>query len=1333
MATSSSQPLSQLVKIGSGAKNPLNLAKVNFNQECGQAGESRFRPLSPQLEALRLLASWTNRGGSVALAGIFGSGKTTLLHFLGRALTLPYPSEDFSAHMASLGQAAAAREFSKLRKSGRRWLIVTPVLTEFRKFEEAMRLALSTALNEVGYRAFLGNNLPLLDTYREALEGLKEESLCQGIVILLDDIDQLMRDAGSATPSMEAQDLRFFTEALRRDPRGMTLIVTRNGDDNSLPPQDEERLCDAFSEYIALDPLGRPGEWEELMATTLISHNTDEAWQELCAHPDFESLGKEVEERGLYSSHDSAWIKRYILQGAYPLHPAVVFSLPRLAIQLASRERTVFNFFSDLAPGGLSYFVRNFTVAQASGRLNYYTLDSLFAYFERSFSQDGEHTKLLRALNNGVLVAGDIPQARRILRIILLIQLLGDARLKSTARNILWAMHLGERESKVAANSLTLLRMKQVLNYNAESDEYLLPIEPRRATLDEVLPRLRNRYRSQLNIGAIVSRHLPFKRVEAKVFNRTYKADRYAQVEVYPASKLLCAEHFVEGMRERFARLRPYRGDIALVLAVPESKEEFAILETSLTQGAFDDAHLLVALPQGVAILSDLALEVRALERLSASCYPFVDPLSEERRQIAQRLQEAKERLRESLRAILDLHNWRLYYQGQSYSGLDQKGLERLIDEQITYLVGKSPRLEEAQLCHCQETHRDNRDRYALLNNILQGQSDFLVAPPHTRWVEVGRAALVATDILLEKKARGGWSRFQVNHEDPETEVGLAYNWICKELIGQRGERTQTSAEHLVRTLAYAPYGFTPALIEILLALACWQLRGLLTLSSGYGEPVEIRAQAIRDLVTNPQGWEFTFEDCTEVQARFLEGLLDFCCAELTIESIWKVTCDALAGYYEALPELAKVAGASGSEKIERLRQALEVISQERPADPRLFLAVELPALCGYGTKFRWEEYSDDLLEQVEEGLRQLEMIPGQVAHKLGNDLGELFTLEGAGEDLSWSVKAERWYQAQDFKGLEERWFSELEGLRSVFGCVNSNRALSLLLEALHYPQLDEWHEDWSAEILERFKALRSDVAWQKYRPTLSDPAPEAWAYAQFRPLLLQAQLSDLEPFLCGELEWASWPEMTRRHLEPVSASPDPGDDPTWHFKGSTSAQVEEILEALKLRRAKNPTPIPQELDWVPEEFDLGLNLDDLLVAQPAPKGPKGPSRRQQKREEAERAKRLEQEAQAQAPEEAPKEERLAPEAASQFLSDQQLLPPRPALAVTPEIAAVTERPEVLERERVLVGPAATWSQAAKSEEPASSAAPPASSTQDLGELALKREFGLDDSALEWF
>ena len=75
-----------------------------------------------------------------------------------------------------------------------------------------------------------------------------------------------------------------------------------------------------------------------------------------------------------------------------------------------------------------------------------------------------------------------MPQARRILTTVLLIQLIAHDRFRTTADNVIWAMHMGEKEAKVAANSLELLRAKGALSYIDKTGEYVLPIERRKVT-----------------------------------------------------------------------------------------------------------------------------------------------------------------------------------------------------------------------------------------------------------------------------------------------------------------------------------------------------------------------------------------------------------------------------------------------------------------------------------------------------------------------------------------------------------------------------------------------------------------------------------------------------------------------------------------------------------------------------------------------------------------------------------------------------------------------------------------------------------------------------------
>ncbi len=1261
MATIGTQSLSQLVKVKITQKE-LDLYKAATTSGEDSFLKSQFRPLSSQLEFLRTVAENAN-GGTVLVAGTYGMGKTRLLHFLGRLFSVEAPSDDFTAFLNNIDDVTSVKLLNEVRSNSKPWLVVVPTVGDEVDFYNSMREAAREAIETNKIEIELSPSLSVNEVYSRLLAAARQDDKYAGLLILADDADFLIRESLDEKDSPNTKCLEEFCQLCQQENSSIVFVTSINRDINHLTMEHEERLISIFKHTQTVSIVGRTGEWESFVGSSVIDHVQGELWEAVTEYKDFRNVAEGLNKAGLYKGSSDHWINEAVMQGTYPMHPAAVFALPRVAQNMSGYNRTAFNLFSDAAPGGLLYFLRNFAIVQPNGRLHLYTLDSLFAYFEKSFNSSPDNKDYVKALSKSVFLAGDIPQARRILRIILLIQIMAHDRFKSTQDNIIWAMHLGDKETKVAANSLQLLKNKRALRYDEKTGEYLLPVELRRVTLDEALPRMRNRVRSQLDVSTVIKNTLPFQKIEAKGFNEANHSDRFASVSVVMASELGNPAKYMEELAPSLERLRPYHGDIFLAVVIPESQDDLSKLETAAKGDVFKNERLVLALPAKSTQISKDSLDLMALERLCATELPFSDPSSQEHEKATALLNEVKKRVEDSISSILDMKTLHFYYNGTCRSDMDQAELVDWMNELISELVGVAPPLTDHALLSMRDGGSSRRSRQKLIDYMLGCRGALALRSDLQEFLGIINSAFVFNGLLEETSLEGSWSHFEPRRDRSESQTARGYVYLCSKILGRPGSVTTTEAGDVVRALTRAPYGFTPAFVELLIALALWQYRNSLLLHKNVIraqaerrpdllQEVKPSAQVLFELVNDPNDWEFVFVDCTAEQLHYLDGLLRFCCTEVDDEeSIWKTAGRAVVSFYDSLSDASKVPQASGSEEVEKFRLALEKLSHEEFPDYRHFLEAELPDLFGYGSSPDWDSVAMPLLERTRECIHTLDMVPRQRADYVCNALRSIFASHNGGdEEEPWSVCANAWCQANEALLDNPKWRAEIEALRAVGDCSNSNRALAMLLEALDYAPLDDWDADVSSEILERMRAMRQDVEWGGFRSSCVASSSHAAAYGVLQAVLQSATLNDIQGFLSKELEWSSWPAYVEKHLKEINAAPDQGDSAEWVYEGSVSEVIRYALmrEAELAQEAEN---LVQATVHHVEEDDL-TETDDSLDSLGSYKSKKAALKLEKAKLKAEEEARLRAEAEAKA--KAEEEARLKAEAEAKAKAEEE-------------------------------------------------------------------------------
>lgn len=1206
MAAIGTQSLSQLVRVNITQKTEFDIYKAITTPDNFFVDE-KFKPLSPQLEALKTMAESAAKGGTVLLSGTFGVGKTSLLAILGRLLSINVPSEEFTSTLSLLDDVSLVKKIGELRTGNRPWLVIVPVLNkDGSDFEISVRKALQTALLDKKLDAALDPNLSLEDTCKKAVDSVRQNGY-EGLLILLDEADSLIEKALKKDES--AVCLEEFCTFCRQSDSSILFIAAINNEVSRLSLEEEDRAIAVFSKVQSVSILGRTGEWENFVGSSIIEHIKGELWDSLVDYKDFRSVTEGLIQSGLYKGSSEKWITDTVMHGAYPLHPAVAFSLPRVALAMSGRGRTAFNFFCDAAPGGFLYFLRNFAIVQPNGRLHLYTLDSLFTYFEKTFSADPANADYVKGLNKSVMIAGDVPQARRILRLTLIIQLIAHDRFRSTEENILWAMHLGEKETKVASHSLQLLKEKNALEFNEKTGEYALPVERRKVTLGEALARMRNRVRSQLDVCSVIRSGLAMTKIEAEDFNREYYTDRFAGVSVVLASEIDDPAKFMAEFSESLEQLRPYRGDVNFVLVAAEDKAELERVKKWADDGAFKHEQLILALLKDPVSISKDALDTLALERICTVEIPFCDPTSVEHEKAQELLNETKDRLNVSVAHVANTENLLLYHNGKVHTELDLDDTCLLVNKIISSLVGQPPMLSNGDLLSLRDGGMARRSRQSLISYILGCRGSIALRSNNRSFLNIVQSAFVETGLLESEKSEGSWHYFHLVKEQSESQAAQGYVFLCSQILGKPGSISSVDANGVIKALTRAPYGFTPSLIELLLSLAFWQYRDYLVLrknliksrlanSEEVPEEVAVSAKVIFDMVSNPADWEFVFTDCTSEQLVYLQGIAELC-PDIPDKdrSLWRNVGKALLAYYRELSKYSRSVGASGNEETERLRLLLEKVSSEDYPRYRPFLEEQIPALFGYSGEVDWSHAASELVSKLKENLHILASIPRECSQQICTALRAVFApYEGGHEESSWAVCASNWYKENNaiFEN-DSRWKYELEALNCLVDCDDAEEALRIVLKALHYAPIEEWSSYGGYEIIERFRAMRQDIEWGSYRRSCVLSSEVAAAYGVVKSVLVSARLQDLESFLASELEWVAWPEKILNAIKETDDIADYGDLSEWTYKGGVSEKIRLArLQESEQREAENKEAVLLLFD---DEVDSEDEVETLSKA----------------------------------------------------------------------------------------------------------------------------------------
>ncbi|MDO5297503.1 MAG: hypothetical protein Q4F00_12915 [bacterium] len=1144
MATIATQTFSRLVGVRKKtAVDAIDLRRALAEPSSGEQVLDNVHFVTPQLDALRSFASSARTGGALILAGAGGTGKTSLLYVMDRVLTASYPSDYFTKLCQSLDDDYVAQSLESLRSEGRNWLVAVADFSSG-DFVYALRGALGSALLSCKKTCeFTPKAADLVQEYVETLTYLHLQGSIDGLVVLGDNFDNIFDSCLADSNSENAQAVREFIALCKDSSFPLLFVGTLRRDISSLDMDEEAFLTDIFRKVQPINLLGKLGEWEELVTNYILCHPESELWGDAGEYKDFKEEAALTEKQKLYAGKSEKWITDNVVCGAYPLHPAALFALPRVAMSLRSGKKTAFRFFSDVGPGSFTYFLNNYAAVQPNGRLNMYTVDWLCTYFEKAIQEDKQNKFYTSALQNAILAAGDVPQSRRILRLVMILQLIGHECLRPQLETILWALHLGEREERTVRNSLTLLLQRKALEFSEATQEYLLPVPKRDVNVPQAVQRSRKRMRAQLDLRQELQSGLATLRIKADGFNDKYCTDRYGIVRAYVSADIADPFHFLLQADELLSCKNPYRGDMLFAYIIPDSASDRDAIAAQIRQGKYNHKRVVMVLPREAHRFAKDIVEVRTLERMMAQELPFSDANSPEHAQVAALLDKVTSSLDSYAETLLDYDNIEYYYNAKLLGFEDDEQVQEWLDGCLPGLIGELPHIASAELMCLGYNGASLRSRLSLINHLLKSGDTVALHTDERVLRNMVEEGLVKTGVFKRNEPNGFWTHYSLNAEIPDNAVGLALKTIAHAILATENSETAVEASALISPWLEQPYNLTPAIMEMILAVLLWRwAREVKIFKCGSRDkegkkpnlvvPVERSAKNIAEMVASPQDWLLGFREVGECEKRYLQGI----CRIITVKaehegSFWNYTAKALLNWYKSLAPALREPSLIQDPELKKFNNFLAT-APSKDKHLREYVEKKLPLMLGAPKGFALEKIVDVILGRLE---TLCNMLKGQLLERqewLAEGLTRVFIYEDEAE-ATWVEGARRWTKTLSPETEIGIWQAEYDALQTALESP-PECCLGDLVSYLGYPEMTSWTTDLSSDVIERMSAMRYALDWDYYcRGYRKEDAQEAAVQLSLDMMRASGfDREDAEEFLDVCLRAAVWPETLESEEE---------------------------------------------------------------------------------------------------------------------------------------------------------------------------------------------------------
>lgn len=915
---------------------------------------------------------------------------------------------------------------------------------------------------------------------QQALGTADPWSVLDGAVVLIDRFDAML----AGDPPRGLKQLLEMGAARR------VVVVAATRPD----PRREPFLFQNFPTVCSMSLPGRPGEWEGLVARRALVRLAP-----LPSHPDLDYQVSSLLHLNVYKEKPAEWLREHVVEGGYPLHPAALFALPRLAMLAGSSERNAFRFFSETERGGLIYFLNNSTVAQPHGQLSLFTLDGLFGYFQPNLAQ--RFPEAFRWMESALAGARDVPLARRLLQCAWLLQLLGHGRLPLRPDVLLWAAHLSEKELAVANRGLKALIGKGVIHYDAATGLLRLdasfPPPPPEDALQAHLP-------EDFDLYEMVARQPPPARLQTFEVNARLHTDRYVRV-MLTRPEQLSQPGWLESHLEPLRRQEPYQGDLLLLyVAVRDGLERESLREL---MGTFHDPRLVLAWPAQDHPWARDARRIRALELTLEGRYPFCDPLSSRHSELEQQLELARTALNRQVRELLAPSGLEFHAGGQTTRNLSLQQFHHFLNERVAEILGKPPVVPERLFSSVAHPERHRRRRRACLDYLLNSGSTLVLA----RDEPLHQPLAAALKGLLERAE---------SHASWESCLRSTGSGPLAQALGVL-ERQLTHPGPALRTLAAPPYSLPLATRELLLAVACWRHQGALRL-----EGRTPNARELMEVVADPERWRLEHVPLDPELAPYLSGLaneLEPGWHPMEGVSPWRPVARRLLDWFASLSPQSLILG---RERTPFNAPLIDLLGHHEGHE-RALLETELPAALGRDGSEPWNV----ILERFRLVRRSLARAVPATRELLHLGLRQVFVSTAPGdEERGWPGLIAAWYSRLPRTVRDEPQDDVLKAFLGACVDADEDETLDDLLLELGYPATGKWTRDHTAEIVERVRLARAEMDYADFlgfypvAPHLrADTAVEL-----IRRMLNRSELavSDLEVVLQGELEQVAlhWP-----------------------------------------------------------------------------------------------------------------------------------------------------------------------------------------------------------------
>ena len=849
--------------------------------------------------------------------------------------------------------------------------------------------------------------------YPQLSELLIKEYKRKGIVIIWDQFDEHVRNIRYSDLGREESFLRNFVEIVERSGENQLHLILIS---HHLPHEylrgviseealhNWERIEGRFQQHL----LEAIKESEELIDYAITQQRETEQWKELENNIEKSTrLIVGVVELGLFPEKDRNWVINTICKGAFPLHPIANYCLPRISDVVGQAERTMFTFFEEeIKKGGLTKFINENPVTQ-EGKLNFYTADKLFDFFNEAIeSTSGTRHVIKNYAETMSKVKKDILTQRvmKTLAVINTIKTKHPISLLATSRNLSLLLNIEENRTKPLLDALVqnqALWIRANGEYDFRTGQLIDDFEEDFAKAKEEGLRWDNPI---LELKSVY----PPNDIVAREYEKDYGIKRKLFADYIDARGL-------DNIKQYGNQIKNEYNDGFILYVLAQSERE--IDEAKGKAINIKNLQIVIAVPKRPLKIYSPLKNVKALELLKQKpSYATED--TEAYHMWKDKYESEKQKLDDEVKNWTEVGNLSWFSGGETLPTAGKKDTD-IADSVMFSVFDKTPIVEHERTAN-RGGSDSTREKRKLLNTAILDYRSPIKMPIKQEPAEktILKQTFNPQGMLRLTRTEGNFDYYELIEP---TEGNMKEVWdLMKKNLMESGP--YANFEKLIKEFQLPPYGLSPRVVELFLSTFLRFYRNHFTIKTRRtkhvpGEKREFIGDTINEIVNifDPEKVVIEYREHLPSEDGYIEtiwGLIapdrDWDSKLAPIDGVGELFIE----WYQGLPIITKCAIDLGNNTKKFLQ---EIGDMGKDADMRELLLEKIPLCLGIEKGFSvWNKEDLENFENIfKEVVDDLNRYPDKIIRKTVSCFVEVFDVK---KDTKFNVmeKIKNWYGELD-------------------------------------------------------------------------------------------------------------------------------------------------------------------------------------------------------------------------------------------------------------------------------------------------------------------------------